>query len=306
MSNIKSARLEHLASQRFSYYFVAYLDFVGQKRLLCEMDKYELADPMPSELSPLIGKTFIAVAKFRDAFENFVEEKQTTFDISTLPEPVQNEFVRLRSTKVTTQVFSDSFIYHVKLSTPHPLPVLSIYTALMGCAALIASSLATKLPIRGGIDMGWGGELGRGEVYGPALVKAYHLESNIADYPRIVIGQSLIDYLKAHMRSEDRENRVEGITAHHAEKCLGLITCDCDKQHILNYLGQTYYDTCSHINSFELVTNRVLIPAYKFIAAEHERFEQAGDKKLAPRYEKLKRYFDVSLPIWGIDPSLLT
>jgi hypothetical protein len=50
-------------------------------------------------------------------------------------------------------------------------------------------------PIRGGIELGLAMDIDNDDIYGPALARAYTLESKVAQYPRIVIGEELILYL---------------------------------------------------------------------------------------------------------------
>ena len=46
-------------------------------------------------------------------------------------------------------------------------------------------------PLRGGIDVGLGLEITADEVYGPALERAHYLESRLADYPCVLVGDEL-------------------------------------------------------------------------------------------------------------------
>ena len=46
-----------------------------------------------------------------------------------------------------------------------------------------------------GVEVGLGTELDNGEIYGPVLYKAYELERELPEYPRIVVGRELINYL---------------------------------------------------------------------------------------------------------------
>ena len=71
----------------------------------------------------------------------------------------------------------------------HPTPA---------CEALLPVVMAMGewgIPVRGGIDIGVGVDLYPNEVYGPVAASAYKLESEVADYPRIVIGSGLLDYV---------------------------------------------------------------------------------------------------------------
>src|SRR5438045_4043107 len=63
--------------------------------------------------------------------------------------------------------------------------------------SLMLTSLAWGHPIRVGLDVGTGVEVERGQLYGPAVVKAYELESRAAEYPRVIVGDTLADYLQA-------------------------------------------------------------------------------------------------------------
>src|SRR5947209_11171441 len=90
---------------------------------------------------------------------------------------------------------------------------------------------------RGGIDVGVGAEIEPGEIYGSALSRAVELESQVAQYPRIVIGDELMTYLieTTHLPGSDNTTRyIKGM----AGKCLDLITADVDGRPILHYLGE--------------------------------------------------------------------
>jgi hypothetical protein len=50
-------------------------------------------------------------------------------------------------------------------------------------------------PIRGGIDVGLAIDIDEGEIYGPVLDHAYHLEWKVAGGPRVVVGDTCVDYL---------------------------------------------------------------------------------------------------------------
>jgi hypothetical protein len=51
--------------------------------------------------------------------------------------------------------------------------------------------MSRHTPIRGAVEVGKGFEWPEGGVYGPIMADVYELESQIAYYPRIVIGQDL-------------------------------------------------------------------------------------------------------------------
>jgi hypothetical protein len=61
------------------------------------------------------------------------------------------------------------------------------------------SLMAEGQLLRGGIDTGAAIDSGEAEVLGSGLVHAYHLESQIADYPRICIGPRITGLL-SHLK----------------------------------------------------------------------------------------------------------
>ena len=90
--------------------------------------------------------------------------------------------------------------------------------------------------IRGGIDLGLAMDIDEGEIYGPALARAYNLESGIAKYPRIVIGEGLTRYLQmvAGRQARTGEDKAH---AEFASKSLGLLAVDVDGCTFLDWLG---------------------------------------------------------------------
>jgi hypothetical protein len=55
--------------------------------------------------------------------------------------------------------------------------------------------------------LGWQPRSGRGEIYGTALERAYDLESEVAKYPRIVIGDELSKYLNSVLAEFEKSTK---------------------------------------------------------------------------------------------------
>jgi hypothetical protein len=94
---------------------------------------------------------------------------------------------------------SDSFIISVPLEEQRQhsyTAARGVFAALHGIAGIALIALAEGSPLRGGIDVGLAINLRSDESYGPVLRSAYRLESR-ADYPRVLIGLSLIEYLES-------------------------------------------------------------------------------------------------------------
>ena len=68
--------------------------------------------------------------------------------------------------------------------------------------------VAVGVPIRGGVEVGLGVEMFEHEYYGRVLVDAYLIESTAADYPRVLVGPRLLNYLAALERGPFTDERL--------------------------------------------------------------------------------------------------
>ena len=73
--------------------------------------------------------------------------------------------------------------------------VRGVTISLLAIAGLAIRAFATEVAFRGGMDVGIATMLDGCEVYGPALARAYCLESEAAEYPRVVVGGDLVRFL---------------------------------------------------------------------------------------------------------------
>ena len=62
---------------------------------------------------------------------------------------------------------------------------------------LMLTELAEGILFRGAIEAGICAELSGSDLYGQAIARAYALESDVAVYPRIVVGGHLMDYVRS-------------------------------------------------------------------------------------------------------------
>ena len=114
------------------------------------------------------------------------------------------------------------------------------------------------------------------------ISKAYALENQVAQHPRIVIGSELLEYL--HGSSQDPgQGRESALRRLFAQKCLSLIYVDTDGAHALDYAGKAIRDMYPD-------WKEVIFMAVKYAQAEWERFKKEGHYKLASRYFCLLNY----------------
>lgn len=280
-------------------YLVAFVDILGQKEAFQGLEGQSLEDNHP-KLIEAHKQTAMFVEALRNGFKNFfdayTEEREPLVKV---PPEKMDQFKAMRKSNLKHQRFSDCIQAYVCLHADkyHSNAANGVFGVLLASGGMLILSLAMKKAFRAGIEVGLGTELGNGEIYGPVLYKAYKLENKIAEYPRIVIGQELLNYLKAladkrpqlpEQTSEDLE-----LCKAVAKSCLKMVVRDLDGVPILDYLGE-YFLQCINQNAEQAKKfEEVFSQAFQFIESEYLKKRQAGDKKLALRYYLLLNYFKV-------------
>lgn len=93
---------------------------------------------------------------------------------------------------------------------------------------LLLMSLAKGSPIRGGIAIGSGIELDEGELFGPVVGRAHEAESQLAQYPRIVVHPSVAEYVAKHASIDNPKTNEGKYLKRMGEICTGMIAHDVD------------------------------------------------------------------------------
>ncbi|MCH8253085.1 MAG: hypothetical protein IID36_11595, partial [Planctomycetes bacterium] len=236
--------------------------------------------------------TIDAVENFRDDFNTFFVQIRNAFPDPSAQASTEDVAAVQHPFRPIIQVrpFSDALMISACLvygKAPQYPRVVDILETIVGAAAAFRLSLKRKEVFRGGIDVGVGTQLHDADVYGPVLVNAYRLEDTVAQWPRIVVGTRLVDYLRSAI-SEDSGDEIGETLSLFAKQCLELIDIDADGQRIVDYLGAPMRGI---LVDDEAEFESEVKAAYSFISAEHERFSNADNPKLALRYAILRRYF---------------
>lgn len=280
---------------RVCYYLVAYIDVLGQKEVLAKLKEFPETAEEKDVFIQAIMDSYHFVKKFRDSFNEFFDG----FTTQTSPESSSEKemaLAEMKKAKVETQVISDTVIMYSPLSDEDiKCPASGIYQILGSVASTFLLSLAIeKKACRGGIEIGPSIEMEQGDIYGYALCEAHRIENKVAEYPRIVIGGELVQYLSLSKNSgiADVFNVFNGKMS---AVCLELISRDSDGQYILDYLGEGFK---KYIGDGKATKDNVL-QAYKFVNQELDKFGEKGNTKLATRYARLKDYFDKNIVRWN-------
>lgn len=261
-------------------YVVAFIDILGQREALSKFTTLPAHDD-PEEIhkvTALCKETFGVIeglsGSVKSFFDGYLDKKYVFAQIIGHPE-------------IKIQRFSDGLVFFISLrDNLQRVSVGSVFGLLAACCSVFLTQLAGKHPVRGGIEIGMGTELREGEIYGPVVANAYVLESNIAQYPRIVIGNELWNYLtkttnlKGNSQIEQLNNKI-------ANECLSLLTLDCDGRPILDYLGEGFLKKNNQKPIEQLISK-----AYEFVINQSELFQKEQKAKLAFRYTLLRNYFD--------------
>jgi hypothetical protein len=277
---------------QLGHHLVAFLDVLGQRERF-----RDLRQPRTSEESTAVAEVLRQTAGFVLELRQIFDQQFTTFESALTnvkkqtSQPVRPKFVG----------FSDSFVSSVPLRKGGSdlVPIIAVFSALTAAAVVMLTSLASRHPLRGGIDVGLATEIGPEEIYGTALERAYLLESKEADYPRIVIGDELWRYLEValanfQMQATPESQSIAAIIG----KITELIATDTDGKKILDYLGPIMVE---HAGPANTTAEKMVQPAYQFVLEEQTRVSQGGDPKLTARYQALRNYFESRLPLWNLE-----
>ncbi len=263
-------------------YAVAFIDLLGQRaampgRHLPEDEKDAVA---------LVKKSVGRIVGTQKNFQKFFDAYTSDGGIySHFPPEMQKQVPDMAPGELRWQRFSDGFVIYVPLGKGLvKSPVNSIFGLLMASGLHCMVGLAAKGPLRIGIDVAWGVEYRPNEIYGAALAYSYHLESKVAQWPRVVVGEGLTDYL-LHYKQAAQNDLSSQFRRVMAQLCLSLITTDTDGNQILHYLGGEF-QKASH-NTFD---ERIVSDARAFVDSQIKHWRAVGDKRLEYRYMQVADY----------------
>ena len=282
-----------------SYYVVAFIDLLGQQehlRTLTDLPNKDDAAQM-DEFTAVLKQTYGVVTGMRQSFQNFFNSfsrrQISNANIKQFTSEQRKQYSELTSNPIKFQRFSDSMVIFLSLkSGGAKLPAGGIFGILGAAATSFLIGLATGHPIRGGIELGVGIEMTKGEIYGSALARAYALESKVALYPRIVLGEELIKYLQLTVKKKPTD--VYSASGREmAQCCLDMVAIDDDGRPFLDYLGAGFK---RHIASD--INVEVIKQAYEQVLTQSKKYQSECNTTLAFRYTLLRNYFEARLPLW--------
>jgi len=272
------------------HYAAAFIDLLGQRDQLrgCAL----LPDSL-DDLRPLIRATIGPIKWLQDSFADFYGALRATTRTAGTTEEYRKGLEELRKVELKYQRFSDGLVMFVSLmGNPRPEPINGLYGLIASCGSICLLGLARETPIRGGADVAWGIELNSNELYGCVVANSYALESEIAQHPRIVLGEHIVRYLHT-IQALSGSDILTQYMRDLATVSLEMITKDTDGAWIVDYLGPGFRKyIAAKLDSSTYQT------AFSFVDKQIAFWKNVDNQKLLNRYLVLKQYFEKNRQHW--------
>lgn len=277
------------------YYLVAFLDVLGQKEIFAKLSKIRAIEEIDDGIKKDISENLYYLEQLRKNLEKYFNDYTSEEASSILVgESFKEKFDQMRRAEIYFQYFSDSLIAFVPLEFKsfYSVMVNGVYGVLGACGLAVLGSLAVEHAVRGGIEICWGTRLRSGEIYGPALNKAYLLENVEAKYPRIVVGEGVWNYLNSLSNNVQQHPAQVQIDVDAckgmADRCLNLISRDKDDLLIVDYLGKGFLELNKNSQEYYCLYDL----SKKFIRCSLTSWQQEQDWNIVSKYQYLNDYFE--------------
>lgn len=274
-------------------YCVSFIDLLGQRKALEGQGLLPLVttDAEHSQLIDTLRKSVGAIIKLQSQAEEMLapllSPRQNSPFRAALPPEQHAIWDQMHFSRIKTQRWSDGLVSFLCLGDKDVKCRMNGVFALFGLAGTLCFlGLATRNPIRGAIDVAWGVELHPGELYGAAVARAYELESEVAQYPRIVVGAEAVKLLQIHQANTGQDLYSQNDRAL-AKLCLDMLIQDVDGNWVVHYLGEEFQTAISHAQHAE-----IYYAAKKFVFEQVMEHNTSKNTKLSLRYSHLLHYFD--------------
>ena len=279
----------------FQHHLVAFLDLVGQRGTLRKMLDLPTTSAEMETFIQIGRESLGRVLDMRTAFDKFfTAAKQGVLDLSQFPAEHRANIQAARQVECSMYGLSDAIVISVPLGgdDEHCKAGNGIEISLLAICSLAILAFGRKVAFRGGVDVGIATTLDGGEVYGPALVKAYSLETEVAEYPRVVVGNDLFQFLE-HVTNQQARTPFGRIAQENAARCKRMVVQDTDGRQMLDFLGQEVRNSAAASLLCDFV-----ISGHDFVRTEYEKFQKGGNDKLASRYFRLLQYYEARKKFW--------
>lgn len=266
------------------YWLVGFVDLLGQQEAFLKVDEVWHRDPLEGQR--LLHEALMGSVGTVRSMRKLLDQFQNAFRGTASSSSVIGDW---RKARVRDDRWSDGIVLSTPLaSSEDHNPINGVYEILIAIGSLALMHLAAGRPIRAGIAIGGGIEVD-GELFGPALVKAYQLESKVAGSPRVVLGTELREFLLAQANAAAL-TPIDGAHSEMARLLLGLLVKDGDGVLILDFAGRWFQENLAD-------AGEILKKAHHFAKQSREEHRNNPDKKLFERYSSVVRYLESRMPV---------
>jgi hypothetical protein len=278
------------------YYTVCLIDILGQRNKLVRWATLPPDGQQNAGFLEALRDTVGIVDGVAEAFRKYFHaiEQHQPMASPTLTQQHLSIQRQLQNCKLSVQQFSDTLVFYspVAMEGGH-ISVSSIYRSLTAAALIMLFSLAGKVSLRGAICIGTGLELSPCNFYGPALVEAHQLESEVAKYPRILVSPELATLITTPS-TLSVDPMINNISVKLMTATASLLHRDEDGQLCVDFLGRGIQE----IFGTGPDTLQLARSAIEFV--EDQASHYGNDKKLGPRYQALAAYTKARRSLWGM------
>ena len=272
-------------------YVVTYIDVLGQssrlERLGELLNNQRSNDLVQTEANRTIG----VVYRIREAFEKVMGKLGNDYVIGDPPYQGVSPYKKAEILKLTRfeykfQYFSDTVLVYTPLATKDRKCIVAHLLGMLAATGnLMAATLSMEIPIRGSVEIGWAVEWAGGGFYGPVLHNVYHLENDVAEYPRIVVGDKSRSYISSSLNNQDDGSLLCEVNKKQASLCARMIKY-IDGSPTVDFLGQAMVNLSASKNHDAIVKQ-----GFDFVCREYEKAKKSNNSRLRSQYELLKTYY---------------
>ena len=279
MPDFKDATIER--------YIIAIIDVLGQKQELRRFRGLTLVAKNNVAITTAIQSTAKVVADLNSRVRNFFDSFDKADALQYLPPEERNLFL---NNPIEIRGIGDSVVVSLSMRNDvHKGTLRGVYGLLASLSSMAFLQGADGRFIRGGIELGLGIQFDNMAPYGDALAEAVVLESEIAEYPRVVLGKQLVAYLQL-AAAGPATTPIEKVETKTAIACLELIAVDSDAQWVLDPLGSAAHQQVSR--SLGAGAKKLFDELSGNVQRELRKFRANGETKLVLRYELMAAYID--------------
>ncbi len=287
----------------FQNYLVVFADLLGQREELRKITGIPTTEPEKQQFIETAKESFGKVIQIRDSFKRYYDSaNEYIHDEKLVPPEYRAEFrAALKKAPASYYGISDAMVIAVPLMSTdeNSAAINGIHDAFVATCGIGLLSLSVHIPMRAGLDVGVATQFDDREIYGPALESAYYLESNVAEYPRFIVGKELISYL-LWVENQKCLTRIGEVAKEAAKFCKQMVIQDSDGNYMLDFLGAKFKES-----SEDVIEPNLVASAFDFVLEEYKKNFDANNHKMASRYYRLLRYFHSRKNLWGLSSTAI-